>query len=63
MNGDDDEWWWSEISLSANLLKPHLLPKIGQKLVFLRKKKVKKNYETVKNCDLMIDKIMKLEKV
>ena len=44
-------------------LKPHLLPKTGQKLVFLRKKKVKKNYETVKTCDLMIDKIMKLEKV
>ena len=43
-------------------MKPHLLPKTGQKLVFLRKKKVIFFYETVKNCDLWSTKLWNWKK-
>ena len=48
--------------MSGFPLKPHLLPKTGQKLVFLHKKKVIFFYETVKNCDLWSTKLWNSKK-
>ena len=47
---------WHEI------LKPSFFTKTGQKLVFLHKNKVKKNYETSKKCNRVSQKSETTEK-
>ena len=40
----------------TKIMKPHSFPKTGQKPVFLRKKTVRKYYETSKNSEVVSQK-------
>ena len=52
----------STVYLLLSFMKPPFFPKTGQKLVFLRKKRVGKNNETSENSDVVSQKLLKFHK-